>query len=143
MTVVNEYRLSVPAVLENVEAVCQWVADIGKSICMPEDAIHRCYLAVEEICTNIIEHGYHFDGADKVIELICRAYPNRLAVTIIDDAVPFNPLDREDPDPSAPLIEREGGGWGIFFVKKYMDVVSYSYRQSRNQLTVEKLFQPV
>ncbi|PJF20705.1 MAG: ATP-binding protein, partial [Phototrophicales bacterium] len=68
----------------------------------------------------------------------CRQYPDRLSVTILDDAIPFNPLECAEPNPTAALEEREGGGWGIFFVKKYMDRVTYQYAEQRNQLTLEK-----
>jgi sigma-B regulation protein RsbU (phosphoserine phosphatase) len=138
----QEYRLIVPAVLEKVEEICQFVADVAGSAGMSHELIHRCYLAVEEVCTNIVEHGYHYRGNDNVIEILCRDDTGLLQITVIDDALPFNPLDRDDPDPNAPLLEREGGGWGIFFVKKYMDRVWYDYSGQRNHLTLEKSFEP-
>ena len=137
---VQEHRLKIPAVIEKIEEACEFVSNIARSAGMDADAVYRCYLSVEEICTNVIEHGYGFDGSNKVIDVVCRQHPDRLTITIIDDATPFNPLQRSDPDPTAPLADRESGGWGIYFVKKYMDRVIYRYEQNRNHLMMEKRF---
>jgi sigma-B regulation protein RsbU (phosphoserine phosphatase) len=138
MVVQEEHRLTIPAVLENVEKACRFVAGIAQKMGMSDETVHRYYLAIEEICTNIIEHGYKYEGADAVIDVICREYSDRLSVTIIDDAKAFDPLIRNDPDPATPLSNRRSGGWGIYFVKKYMDEVTYSYENNRNHLTLEK-----
>jgi len=136
----QEHRLRIPAVLEEIETACEFVSDIAHAAGMGAEAIHQCYLSVEEICTNIIEHGYHFDGSQQVIDVVCERFPNRLIITIIDDAAPFNPLQYPSPDPAAPLAERVGGGWGIYFVKRYMNRVDYRYAQNRNHFTLEKQF---
>lgn len=136
----KEHHLTVPADIEHVDKACQFVADVSAQIGMSDDLVHRCYLSMEEICTNIIEHGYRYDGKNQVIDIFCRAYDNRLTIVIQDDAEQFNPLERADPDPTAPLDQRQGGGWGIFFIKKFMDRVDYRYNANRNQLTVEKFF---
>ncbi len=143
MSLIEERHLQVVAVIESVEPVCRFVEAIAKDAGMNETLIYRCYLAVEEVITNVIEHGYHHNGKDRHVDVVCRLYPGLLSITIIDDAIPFNPLEREDPDPTAPLMEREGGGWGIFFVKKFMDKVQYAYKENRNHLTIEKQFTSV
>lgn len=137
---IQEYRLEIPAVLERVDEVCEFVAQIARATGMDNENVYRCYLAVEEVCTNIIEHGYRYEGSSEVIDVVCVRYPNRLEITITDDALPFNPLRQPEPDPTAPLLERQAGGWGIYFVKRYMDTVRYHYSQNRNQLTLEKHF---
>jgi serine/threonine-protein kinase RsbW len=137
---VQEQQLTIPAIIEKIEDACQFVSRIARSAGMEDEAVYRCYLSVEEICTNIIEHGYHYREDNNVIDVVCRWYPDRLAITIIDDAAPFNPLENADPDPSASLLERRGGGWGIYFVKRYMDKIDYTRQGNRNQLTIEKHF---
>jgi serine/threonine-protein kinase RsbW len=136
----QEHRLTVPAQVEKIEAACRFIADIAERVGMGDDAIYHCYLAVEEVCTNIIEHGYFEKHDNQSIDIYCQPYSDRLVITIADDARPFNPLEHQDPDPSAPLAEREGGGWGIFFVKKFIDKVAYRYHNDRNHLTLEKRY---
>lgn len=136
----QEHRLKVPARLEKVEALCEFVEGVARTIGMGDDAIYHCYLSVEEICTNVIEHGYEYTENDHVIDLVCVPMKDRLKIIVIDDAEPFNPLQLDDPDPNAPLLERHGGGWGVFFVKKYMDEVSYAYEDGRNNFIMVKKF---
>ena len=142
MSLIEERHLRVDAVIQNVEPVCQFVETMATDAGMSEALVYRCYLSMEEIITNVIEHGYGHQGTGCSVDVVCRLYPGRLAITVMDDATPFNPLSREDPDPAAPLMERENGGWGIYFVKKFMDAVSYDYKENRNQLTIEKQFTP-
>lgn len=138
--VTQEHRLTVPARIEKIETACEFVSGIARSLKMGDDAIYHCYLSVEEICMNIIEHGYA-DSSDgnPVIEVLCEVYPDRLSIVLMDDADQFNPLLLRDPDPTAPLMERKGGGWGVYFVKKFMDRVDYRFAANRNQFVMEKL----
>ncbi|MDX1995631.1 MAG: ATP-binding protein [bacterium] len=133
-----ERRFTIPAVLESVEDACEFAANEARAAGLGEDAVYHCHLSVEEVCTNIIEHGYKFQGQDQYIEVVCVSMPDRFTITIIDNATPFDPLARADPDPAAPLAEREGGGWGIFFVKKFMDSIAYKFEANHNQLIMEK-----
>lgn len=137
---VQEYRHQIPAVVASIEEACEFVARIARQSGMDEEAVYRCYLSVEEVITNVIEHGYHYKGENHRIEIVCTLHTDKLIIEIIDDAREFNPLNREDPDPGAELLNRQGGGWGIYFVKKFMDKVSYSYQDNRNRLRIEKQF---
>ncbi len=130
-------QLRIAGVLPNVSLACDFVVDQARKAGLDERAIHHCYLAVDEACTNIIEHGY--DDCDTcVIDVVCKHDADALTITIADDGTPFDPLKRPDPDPSAPLDERGTGGWGIFFMKKLMDDLSYSYTDGRNRLVMVK-----
>ena len=53
--------------------------------------------------------------------------------------MPFDPLEREDPDVTLSAEERDVGGLGILMTKKLMDEVSYEYRDGKNVLTLKKL----
>jgi len=72
--------------------------------------------------------------------VICRAYTDHIVIIVMDDAKPFNPLDKEDPNPHTSLDERQVGGWGIAIVKKFMDSVTYQHLNNRNQLILEKYY---
>ena len=135
---VQERQVTISAVLSELAPACDFVDDAARAAGLDDNAVYHCHLSVEEVCTNIIEHGYHFRGGDKTIKIVCRQYPDRFTITIIDDAPPFNPLSLPDPDSSTPLADREGGGWGFYFVKKYMDEIAYQYQQSQNHLTLSK-----
>ena len=59
-------------------------------------------------------------------------------MTFEDEGVYYNPLEKEDPDVSLSVEEREIGGLGIFMVKKSMDKMEYEYTDGKNVLTITK-----
>jgi serine/threonine-protein kinase RsbW len=133
----TERRQVFPAKIDQIEAACDFVTQYASSLGIDDEAVYHCRLSVEEICTNIIEHGYA-QRHEGVIEIVCVMTGGYFTITVIDDAPPFNPLTLPDPDPTMPLWERQGGGWGVYFVKKFMDRVTYSHQGERNMFTMEK-----
>jgi anti-sigma regulatory factor (Ser/Thr protein kinase) len=137
----TERRQVFPAKIDQIDALCEFVTAYASEIGMDGEAVYHCRLSVEEICTNIIEHGYgDLYNSGGVIEVVCRATPGFLSITLVDDAPAFDPLSLPEPDPSTPLWERQGGGWGVYFVKKFMDRVTYARHYERNYFTLEKKF---
>lgn len=134
----QKHHTTIPAVIEKIEEACEFVNAQARAVGLSEDAVYHCHLSVEEVLTNIIEHGYNYEGDNKVIEIVTDKTQNAFVIVIIDDAPKFDPLQQPNPDPSTPLWEREGGGWGIFFVKKYMDKLAYNYEGERNHFVMEK-----
>ena len=135
---VQERQLRIAGVLEAVSTACNFVMEEARRAALDERAIHHCYLAVDEACTNIIEHGYSANCADCVIDIHCRRDDDRFVITILDDSPAFDPLAFPEPDPKQPLSRREPGGWGIFFIKKLMDQVVYQHEGDRNRLVMVK-----
>ena len=64
--------------------------------------------------------------------------PHRAVITFTDGGIPFNPLQKEDPDVTLSAEERKIGGLGIYMTKKSMDNVRYEYRDGKNILTLVK-----
>ena len=69
---VRERQLRIAGVLENVSVACDFVVEQAREAGLDERAIHHCYLAVDEACTNIIEHGYGVHCDDCVIDVFCQ-----------------------------------------------------------------------
>lgn len=135
---VGERQIRVEGVLENISIICDFVVEQARAAGLDSRAVHHCYLAVDEACTNIVEHGYG-PGCDFcMIEVGCQYDDSALTITIVDDSASFDPLVHADPDPSTPINQRGEGGWGIFFIKKLMDRVTYTYSENRNRLVMVK-----
>jgi anti-anti-sigma factor len=131
-------RLVISARLEEVRHACDFVVEAAETARLDERAVYHCQMAVDEALTNIIEHGYAYEGDNSQIEIICETNANHFTITIIDDSPAFDPLTHHSPDPSAPLDTREPGGWGIYFIRKLMDDVRYTRVQDRNHLKLVK-----
>lgn len=132
------HRLRLPGELAKVRAACDFVVGVAEKAGLDENNVFQCQLSVEEIFTNIVEHGYGHAGAEKHIEIVCTFDDETLTIAILDDAPHFNPLELDDPDPETPLWERKNGGWGVYFVQQYMDDIRYQLADGRNCLTLVK-----
>lgn len=94
-------------------------------------------LAVEEACTNIMEHGY--GAAPGPIELALRADDQQIVVSIRDVAVPFAPGEAPPPDLLSEVEDRQPGGLGWHLIQQLMDGIEYeSDVESGNHLTLIK-----
>ena len=61
-----------------------------------------------------------------------------LTFRMTDQGIPFDPLQKPDPDITLSAQEREIGGLGIFIAKKTMDRLTYAYENGENGLTMTK-----
>ncbi len=112
------------------------------------EVIMEVNLSLDELLTNIINYGYpnsgdgddsHEISIDMVIE------NDELNVVIIDDGIPFNPLeDVKEPDLSQKLESRQIGGLGIYLARKLTDSITY-YRNDGgfNRIILSKCLKPV
>lgn len=107
---------------------------------MPEDMglLFKIRLSIEEAVENVVRYAYE-DGIGW-LEVGAEYDPEGLilVITLKDAGVPFNPLEKADPDVTASAEERKIGGLGIFLCKKLMDDISYKYEDGCNILTMKK-----
>ena len=95
-------------------------------------------VAVEEIFVNIASYAYVDGTGDASLAFGFDENERLMTLIVSDEGVPFNPLERAEPDITLSAAEREIGGLGIFITKKTMDTVSYSYDGGKNILTMTK-----
>ena len=94
-------------------------------------------LVVEEVVVNVENYAYP-DATDDYLNVEIMRDDNSVTLRFSDGGVPFNPLEKEDPDISAPIEQRKIGGLGIYMVINKMDSVDYEYTDGENILTVKK-----
>ena len=105
---------------------------------VPQDETLRfkIRLSVEEIAENIVNYAYNNgNGFVEITTTLDEA--GMLTISFKDAGVPFNPLEKEDPDITLSLDERPVGGLGIFICKKMMDSVSYVFEDGSNNFTMK------
>ena len=97
-------------------------------------------VAIEEVFVNVAHYAYG-DGEGNIRFGISFDEESRaLTFCMIDQGVPFDPLNIPEPDITLSAEEREIGGLGIFITKKTMDKIAYSYENGENILTMTKKF---
>lgn len=116
------------------------VAFLMASPDMPKDDALRfkIELSVEEAVHNVVQYAY--EGGIGWLEAGTHLDDKSLILTIElrDAGVPFNPLEKPDPDLTLSADEREVGGLGIYLCKKMMDSIEYRYENGNNVLIMKK-----
>jgi serine/threonine-protein kinase RsbW len=131
------YKLSIPGRFDQLERVCHLIEQTALEAGLGETEAGRCQRAVDEACTNIIEHGY--GGEDRgTIDLVCQVHDGELVIVIRDHAQPFDPAEVPSPILTATLDELKVGGLGIYFMRQVMDAVEFNYENGGNKLVLVK-----
>jgi serine/threonine-protein kinase RsbW len=131
-------QLTVAGYFKNLSEVSQFIGQAASRAGLNERAIYAVRMAVDEACTNIIQHAYGGEGRGQ-IQLVCETQAEGLRVTIYDQGRSFEPLQVPDLDPQAPLPKRQPGGMGLFFIRNLMDTVEFKFGTPQgNQLILFK-----
>lgn len=90
-------------------------------------------ICCDEVLSNIV-----FYSKASIMTLQCEKSESEISIAVIDDGTAFNPLtEAKEPNITAPAMEREIGGLGIFMVKKFSSSVSYERKDNKNVLTIK------
>lgn len=107
---------------------------------IPDDDVlkFKLRLSIEEAVENVVRYAY--DGGIGWLEAGTSLDKDSLILTIElrDAGVPFNPLEKDDPDVTLSAEDRNIGGLGIYLCKKMMDSIDYRYEDGNNILTMTK-----
>jgi len=130
--------LVVPANVNELATVNDFVhAELGRRHC-PVRTQSQLDIAVEELFVN--QCLYAFPDRDGTVRVQCTysADPPSIAVDLIDDGIPFNPLEKPDAVTPSNLDEVPIGGLGILMAKRSVDSMSYERIDDNNVVTITK-----
>jgi len=129
--------LTVPAVLDSLEPVTAFVECLAAEAGLDMRKAYQLRLAVEELLTNIIEHGYGPARADGQVVIEGDAGNHQVRIRLTDTAARFDPVHAPDPtDLDRPLRERTVGSLGLYLARRSVDRLSYEYIDGANRTTV-------
>lgn len=126
------------AAIENLPEVLSFIELQLEEMDCPLKAQMRIAVAAEEVFVNIASYAYAPGSGQATVGVELEEGANQVRLTFVDSGMPFDPLQKEDPDVSLPAEERQIGGLGIFMTKKTMDDVRYEYKDGKNNLTLIK-----
>lgn len=131
--------LTVPAQLDSLSEICEFVNSATRQAKMSEREAWQVQLAVDEAATNIIQHAYA-DVSPGTLRISWEITAGELVFVLIDHGKPFDPETVPTPDINSSFEDRQGGGLGIYMMKKLMDTVTYTFDGNSNSLTMRKRF---
>ncbi len=123
--------------LSELDKLRQNLESLGKSFGMSKKGIFQINLALEEVFTNIVSHGFE-DKDAHWIKITIWHQNGMLNICVEDDGIPFNPVEEDVPDLKCPVEDRRIGGLGCHFMRCLMDDVHYKRIADKNVLTMKK-----
>ena len=119
----------------SLAAIAEFFAQAAKEAGFNSKETYAVQLAVDEACSNIIEHGYNEDPQAE----ICCGYEvldEGLKITIQDWGKPFTPEAVPEPDFNVDLCDLKPRGAGLYFMKNLMDKVEFDFESGDGNILV-------
>lgn len=124
-----------PGTLDSLAPIRDFVASAAAAAGLDHSASYNLCLAVDEIATNVVTHGYEAAGLRGDLRLETAVEGGRLVVRMQDHGRPYDPHQHDLPeqqDLSAPLHERAIGGLGILLAFQGVDELRYTASDAGN-----------
>ena len=138
--ITKSYLLKIPSQTDNLEIIRNFISGIAKKVGFEEEDVNKIELAVDEACTNVIEHAYQHDES-RDIDIAIKIDYQKFTVVVADQGRSFKMEEVEIPDMKSYLAELRVGGLGIYLMKTLMDEVDYRSKPGvKNQVRMVKYF---
>ena len=128
--------LTVKGTLEALGPVREYVKAAAAAAGLDRRTTYRLSLAVDEIATNSVVHGYAEAHRQGDLKVIAKLDAQSFSITLEDTGAPFDP--HRIPPPAnleLPLEQRSIGGLGVYLALKGVDQFIYEYSGNRNRNT--------
>jgi anti-sigma regulatory factor (Ser/Thr protein kinase) len=126
-----------PAKLEKLPEMLNYIKGYAESTGFNGDELHGIILSLEEALVNVISYAY--PNSSGTIEIFCvNSKKNELEITIVDYGIPFDPLKYKGKTIKKGVTPERLGGYGISFIKKFMDKSEYNRIKDANILKLIK-----
>lgn len=109
--------------IREMVTIREFVVRASRDLDVDEKVIPDLELVADELCSNVINHGY--DGQGGWIEITVQPVEQGVQLQIRDWGQSFDPTSVPLPDVTAPLEKRTLGGLGLFLVRRLMDEVRF------------------
>ena len=117
-------RIDIASRFDMLEMVQTVLSHVAEMLGLDDDSSHYVSVAVRESVVNAIKHGNRGDASKRVwVEFAL--HPSALEVTVHDEGTGFDPGSVPSPLAEENLLKAHGRG--IFFMRSFMDEVSYSF----------------
>jgi serine/threonine-protein kinase RsbW len=126
-------NLTVAGTLDSLDAIAKYVMAVAAATGLDKKTSYNLRLAVDEIATNIIIHGYEEAGREGVLDLQAVVDEQSLTISLEDTGAPYDPTERPNPDDlDLPIEQRQMGGLGVYLAIHGVDKFIYERVGDRN-----------
>jgi anti-sigma regulatory factor (Ser/Thr protein kinase) len=128
--------ITLPGTLDSIRTVGKYVLEAAAEAGLESHAAYRLRLAVDEIATNAVLHGYQPAGYAGDLLVSARFDEARLTIILEDSSPAFDPLSVPLPaDLEWEPQDRPAGGLGVFLALRGVDEFQHQWVNNRNYNT--------
>ncbi len=132
------FALHVPSSTENLSMIRDFVRSIGTQSGMNDMDVARLEMAVDEACSNVMEHAYGLDST-KEVSIRATVDDHAVQIVVVDTGKGFDPSSVEQKKLEDLISAKRTGGLGMRLMKSFMDEVHYAMIPGvKNELTMVK-----
>jgi serine/threonine-protein kinase RsbW len=128
-------QLTVPGTVESLEVIRAYVQTAAAMAGLDRKAAYRLVVAVDEIASNIMTHGYAEVGLEGMVDVWGKIDEHVLTIYMEDTGVAYDPSPQSPDAFDLPLEAREIGGLGLFLANHNVDAFRYERLGTRNRHT--------
>lgn len=126
--------LTVAGSLESLSVIGAYVTAASSEAGLDRRVAYRLRLAVDEIATNSIVHGYQEQGIEGSLTVSADIGEDALTIFLEDTARAYDPRQTVLPDDlDAPIEQRKMGGLGVYLTVQGVDTFLHEYVGNRNR----------
>ncbi|MGA2613825.1 MAG: ATP-binding protein [Spirochaetia bacterium] len=125
--------LILPASLDSLAVIRKHVQTAASDAGLEKKDSYRLLLAVDEVATNIITHGYLETGIDGRLEVRAEVDGEHLTIALGDSGPAFDPTQVSEPDVNQPVEDRKVGGMGLYLAIRNVDQFKYQRVGDQNR----------
>lgn len=134
----KKQQIKIESRTERLIEVRDFVSAAARQFGFPDEDVSKIALAVDEACTNIIKHAYHFNPRKDIVVSVSGG-DGAFVVAIRDRGDVFNPNGIKSPDMKEYLTHYRRGGLGVYLMRSLMDKVEYDIHPGRlNEVRLTK-----
>ncbi|MDL2253070.1 ATP-binding protein [Ruminococcaceae bacterium OttesenSCG-928-I18] len=101
-----------------------------------EQVTMQVLVSAEELFVNVASYAY--GGHEGEVTVSCDVVDDVITICFEDTGMPFDPVEKEDPELTEEAHHQRIGGLGILLVKRTMDSIHYERKDGRNRTAITK-----
>ena len=138
----NSTSLTLPASIAQLQGVNKFIDEELDRCQCPLRTRTQLFIAIEELFVNVAHYAYPEATPDKPgMAWISCSYsenPSEFIVEIVDEGIPYNPLEKPDAVTPDNIMDVPIGGLGILMAKRSVDEIKYERTDNKNIVQIIK-----
>jgi serine/threonine-protein kinase RsbW len=138
-------ELAIDAEADQVRVASAWMAEVCMASGVPDDAIHRLDLCLNEALANTLSHGspaFPRSQVHLLVDVQRDGEAGAASVTVSDAGPAFDMTQAGAKPRPKTLADAEPGGLGLLMIRSFSDHLDYRFVDGRNVLTFTVRWMP-